>query len=641
MSVSKVHRRLGPSEQKEIENLAKVGTRPRSILAAIKQKNPASRVILNDIYNEIARSKRNGLQNLNIAEALRSELQRRDSDDLLPKYFWDMTCDEHGRIQNLYLAKTTLIQAYCDHHDILILDCTYKTNCYKMPLLNIIGVTGANSTLQIAVVFLRSEEESNYLWAMQTLKRMKEKFRISDASVCFTNQETALINAFESTFRVTPTVLCLWHIMKNIVAYAKKHGVSDTSQIESTEAAESNVAQHSALSEYMATFTKCISVPTIVEHDMYRRQLREANTTVTNYIEAQYLGIWKHKVAQCYMPSVVTFGITTTSRGEGSHSTMKSWLQLSRCNIHEFWNKMDLLWTQQYDQYKYIMARAGTAVASSRQTPFWAATNRRVHIHALQEAYKQWEKRNDKSSCSQQYTKKTGIPCCHTIKALIAQSQILQCNHFHRHWWVNRGMTPLQEEGLTNQPLILPPKTMKDLRAERAAIKSSHRRGNGKHGNRRMPSMFEREGALSSSCNTTIAALIVASSEEEQTAEEDNEEDKAEESNSIDNVELPTVNHLRSNQEALLQLQNSQDTAQITSRLELKKASIRGRIGRHWGTIIGHEIIDETMWFIVQWDKVDDGEANPTPQTRSDFAEAGRLSMVRRYMQILEKANAA
>lgn len=344
-SAHKSHRLMSVSERQDIANHAKVGTRPRNMLAALKEKNSLSKVILRDVYNEIAKSKREGLKGLNVAEALQEELQKTGNGQ---DYFWRMSCNHEGQIENLFIAKATMIKAFRDHSDILILDCTYKTNIYRMPLLNIVGVTGANTTLRVAVVFLRTEEERNYTWAMNALKRMNEEYCILEALGCFTDQEVAFINAFESVFLRIPTLLCNWHIMKNIATFAKKHGMPD--QYPEVAAGEKQPqtswpqkAECTEFGNYMSIVTECLSVPMLDNHNSLLEQMRRMSPVVTAYIESQYLGIWKHKVARCYTTTIKTFGITTISRGEGSHSTMKSWLSLSKSNIHEFWSKMNIL----------------------------------------------------------------------------------------------------------------------------------------------------------------------------------------------------------------------------------------------------------------------------------------------------------
>jgi hypothetical protein len=47
--------------------------------------------------------------------------------------------------------------------DILILDCTYKTNKYKIPLLDIVGIDACQRSFCIAFAFLGGEEEKDYV----------------------------------------------------------------------------------------------------------------------------------------------------------------------------------------------------------------------------------------------------------------------------------------------------------------------------------------------------------------------------------------------------------------------------------------------------------------------------------------------
>jgi hypothetical protein len=56
----------------------------------------------------------------------------------------------------------TAIDLWKKNPDVLLLDCTYKTNRFNMPLLNICGITGNNKTPQFTLCFLSSELEEDY-----------------------------------------------------------------------------------------------------------------------------------------------------------------------------------------------------------------------------------------------------------------------------------------------------------------------------------------------------------------------------------------------------------------------------------------------------------------------------------------------
>lgn len=236
------------------------------------------------------------------------------------------------------------------------------------------------------------------------------------------------------------------------------------------------------------------------------------------------------------------------------------------------------------------MALAATRVLHNRLTPFWAKVNRHIHVHALQLVFQQWERRHEKSPCTETFTKTTGLPCRHTIVKLIESSVILTKTDFHVHWWIDRTGNNMSET-IT----ILPPKSMKDLRAERAVVKW-HRKGTGTHGNRRIPLQFEHKppGTKNTQPIVKQATILVASPELEQG------------------------------------LNSYKPSSNLTHRQQ-EERKVRGRIGKHWGTIVGHQIVDDIFWFDVLWDKVGVGEANPTPQTEADFADVGMLSMVKQY----------
>ena len=49
----------------------------------------------------------------------------------------------------------------------LILDSTYKTNKYRLPLLDMIGVTSTEKTYYVGFAFLESENEENVTWTLE------------------------------------------------------------------------------------------------------------------------------------------------------------------------------------------------------------------------------------------------------------------------------------------------------------------------------------------------------------------------------------------------------------------------------------------------------------------------------------------
>ena len=93
--------------------------------------------------------------------------------------------------------------------EVLILDCTYKTNKYGMPLLDIVGVDATQRSFCIAFAFLSGETEADYTWALERLKSLYEQYSTPFPSVILTDRCLACINAAEALFPLSPTLICL------------------------------------------------------------------------------------------------------------------------------------------------------------------------------------------------------------------------------------------------------------------------------------------------------------------------------------------------------------------------------------------------------------------------------------------------
>lgn len=55
-----------------------------------------------------------------------------------------------------------------------MMDCMYKTNRYRYPLLQIVGITLTKMWYSAAFVFTESEKEDNYIWTLEKLKGLMD-----------------------------------------------------------------------------------------------------------------------------------------------------------------------------------------------------------------------------------------------------------------------------------------------------------------------------------------------------------------------------------------------------------------------------------------------------------------------------------
>ncbi len=78
--------------------------------------------------------------------------------------------DQEGHLHHLFFAHRSSLELFKAHPEVLLLDCTYKTNKFHMPFLKIVRVTSMNSTFFVAFCFMRQEKEEDFYWVFQQLQ---------------------------------------------------------------------------------------------------------------------------------------------------------------------------------------------------------------------------------------------------------------------------------------------------------------------------------------------------------------------------------------------------------------------------------------------------------------------------------------
>jgi hypothetical protein len=112
-----------------------------------------------DIYNRIAEVKDGMHEGQSSINALINQLDREG--------FWSrVRVDGNQRVTAILFAHPGSLQYLQAYSDILLLDCTYKTNKYQMPLLDMVGVDACQRSFCIAFAFLSGEQEEDYAWAL-------------------------------------------------------------------------------------------------------------------------------------------------------------------------------------------------------------------------------------------------------------------------------------------------------------------------------------------------------------------------------------------------------------------------------------------------------------------------------------------
>ncbi|KAI0997266.1 hypothetical protein K3495_g10920 [Podosphaera aphanis] len=150
------------SEVEIVNNLSSIGAKPRIFIDALCQYNHNNLSTAQDIYNVKKSQKRKILDGRLEIEALLDMLIERN---VLHTFQRSRT----GNLNGISISPkfTDNIMKRLPASKVFLMDSTYKTNQYRMPLLHGIGVTATNESFTLFYCFMLFKAVQFYPWAME------------------------------------------------------------------------------------------------------------------------------------------------------------------------------------------------------------------------------------------------------------------------------------------------------------------------------------------------------------------------------------------------------------------------------------------------------------------------------------------
>ena len=323
----------------EISRQLTVQITPSNILSSLRVQDPTTVAkAINpifksrDIYNLEAQLRNEALGPLTPIQALIRELDQGD---------WTYELQKHpitNQITHLFFVKGSSQDILKANHEALIMDCTYKTNKYKMPLLIISGQTALNTTFYLGFAFIVKEKTEDYTWVLTQLKALYAALELPNPIVMTTDMERSLMIAIRTVFPATNHLLCLWHINNNVLANCKKAFNSK----ESWEA-------------FFADWKTVVYAISEREYERVWIDFNENNNLshgeCLDYLFETYVRDYRRRFIKCYTNKVLDFETTVTSRGEGGHVVLKRHLGVSSGDLKLVVDAINLLLINQHHNY--------------------------------------------------------------------------------------------------------------------------------------------------------------------------------------------------------------------------------------------------------------------------------------------------
>ena len=255
-----------------------------------------------------------------------------------------------GALTRLLLLHPAAIVMFKKYPSVLLLDCTYKTNRYNMPLLNICVITGNNMVIQVGFAFLSGEKREDYNWAMDAFREVMAENSIQEPLSIVTDRELALMNCLDSRFPKSRHILCRWHVNMNVLAKTKKHFPGPIKD------ELGKVKRHPTFQAFLTDWIALLQSGTESDYDDRLIEMRSKYPKpAMSYCEGTWL-LWKEKLVAFWVNQDLYFGVTVTSPIKGCHATLNSYLQRSNSNLKGVYHRMSLFWEAQQINIKTTIA---------------------------------------------------------------------------------------------------------------------------------------------------------------------------------------------------------------------------------------------------------------------------------------------
>ncbi|XP_073226861.1 protein FAR-RED IMPAIRED RESPONSE 1-like [Cicer arietinum] len=389
---------------------------PRFILNALKERNKANLTIPSQIYKARStyRSSLRGpyTEMQHLLKLIQQEnyvywTRRRENSDVLRDIFW---------------THTDCIKLLNTFHFVLICDSTYKTNRYRLPLLEIVGVTSTSLTFSVGFAYLEQERQDNFIWAFEKVRQLfKSETLIS--KVIVTDRDLAMMNAISVVFPTSIHLLCRFHIEKNVGARCKQYVKKDRQE------------------EVMDLWKKIVYSSSVEEYDHHLQHFELVCADIilfVDYVKDSWLTPYKERFVNVWTNRVMHLGNTTSNRVESAHWRLKNMLQTSLGDLCKSWDAVNMMLKNQICIIQYSFQKTSKDVEHGCNSSFFQSLHHCVSRKCFKKIDKQLQRvkivGTDKTICGCSIRTTHGLPCACELAKLQISGNVIPLDSIHVFW---------------------------------------------------------------------------------------------------------------------------------------------------------------------------------------------------------------
>lgn len=407
--------RLTSEERNLVYEMTKAGVKPKNALSILKERDPSNASTLQNLYNVRKKMRveekveKTHLQQLMLLIDQHGYIQhnRRDSEtDVVKNLFW-------AHPDSIRMAK-------CFPY-VFIMDSTYKSNKYKWPLFEIVGVSSTMMTFSVCYCLMEHETEVAYSWC---LERFQELLNGVSPKLFVTGKEPALVNSLDNLFPEANKILCRWHVSMGVKAKGRSD-LQDEEQRKKLEEMWHDVIHSTTVDEFESRLAEMFSY-------------FNSFPSVIKYLKEAWLP-YKERFVVAWTEQLLHFGNTSTKRAEGAHARLKRYLMnTSHYDFLSMWNMIHSSLGVQMTEIMSSFEKSINAIGSEYKIPFLADIRGSVSSSAMkflaEEKNRCGEVGIDVMKCGCALKRTHGLPCAHEMNEIFLKDENLCLDRIHAFW---------------------------------------------------------------------------------------------------------------------------------------------------------------------------------------------------------------
>ena len=207
------------------------------------------------------------------------------------------------RLTQLFWMTGIQQQLYRQYSDVLVVDTTFGTNRFQMPLHQFVVVDSNFKTRLVANAITAGEKQFEYEWVLEELLKTMDN---TQPGAIILDKDPSMIGACDRKLQSTRQVNCLWHGKGNLKKHLKRKLGEQWSQFLSDfTAASHSIAEPEFMERWNNLFSK------------YSTKDDKAKEYLERLFDDRHHWVW------AWTQTVFTAGMQSTQRVEKEHDLVK------------------------------------------------------------------------------------------------------------------------------------------------------------------------------------------------------------------------------------------------------------------------------------------------------------------------------